>query len=222
MVFTLYDQQVNIMKQKVEKLAKKAEFKKIPTLKISKDEHLLAKASILRKKITVGTKLLSQWQKGEIDENDVEVTLAHEIGHLMDFERKFHSVFFRHNAIVVLYLVLGFGLLKLVWFPHLAEPWIPPLSIFIIWAFFLHWILRRAALAVQLEADKNGASLVTDEQFANSIIKRSRFHITKNFGLVETWEFLVHVILFPSLSERLRNLNFEIKEHKIEIQRMEK
>lgn len=215
-VFTLYDQQVNIMKQKVEKLAKKAKFKKTPTLKISKDEHLLAKASILRKKITVGTKLLSQWQKGEIDENDVEVTLAHEIGHLMDFERKFHSVFLRYNAIVVLYLVLGFGLLKLVWFPHLAEPWILPLLIFIVWAFFLHWILRRVSLAVQFEADKNGASLVSDEQFANSIIKRRRFRDTKGFGLIETWELLLYVILSPSISERLKNLNFEIKEIKIQ------
>jgi Zn-dependent protease with chaperone function len=215
-VFALYDQQVNIMKQKVEKLIKKAEFKKVPTLIISKDEHLLAKASILRKKITVGTKLLSQWQKGEIDENDVEVTLAHEIGHLMDFERKFHSVFFRYNAIVALYLVLGVVLPKLVWYPHLVEPWIPPLLIFIVWAIFLHWIVRRAALAVQLEADKNGARLVTDEQFANSIIKRSRFHVTKDFGLIETWEYLLHVILFPSISERLQNLNFEIKEIKIQ------
>jgi hypothetical protein len=67
-----------------------------------------------------------------------------------------------------------------------------------------------------LEADKNGASLVTDEQFANSIIKRSRFHVTKDFGLIETWEFLLHVILFPSIGERLQNLNFEIKEIKIQ------
>jgi hypothetical protein len=91
--FTLYEQQVNLMKQKIEKLAKKACFKRIPMLRISKDEHLFAEASLLRKKITIGSKLLSQWQKGEIDENDVEVILAHEVGHLMDFERKFHSVF---------------------------------------------------------------------------------------------------------------------------------
>ena len=212
----MYDQQVNIMKHKVEKLAKKAGFKKIPTLRISRDEHLLAKASILRKKITVGTKLLSQWQKGEIDESDVEVTLAHEIGHLMDFDRKFRSVFFRYNAIVVLYLVLGVGLPKLVWIPHLAEPWVLLLLIFSVWTIFLHWILRTAAHAVQLEADRNGASLITDIQFADSIIKRRRSHDAKGFGLIKTWEFLLHVILYPSLSERLLNLNFEIKEIKIQ------
>ncbi len=212
----MYYDQVNIIKQKIEKLAKKAELKEIPTLKISKAEHLVAEASILRKKITVSTGLLSQWQKGEIDENDVEVVLAHEIGHLMDFDRKFHSVFFRYNAVVVLYLFLGVGLPKLVFFRHLAEPWIPPLLIFVIWAFFFHWICRRVSLAVQLEADKNGASLVTDEQFANSITKRKPFHVAKDFGLIETWEFLRHVISSPSISERLQNLNFKIGEIKIE------
>ena len=216
----MYDQQVNIVKQKVEKLSKKAVFKKVPILKISKDEHLLAKASVLRKRITIGTKLLSQWQQGEIDENDVEVTLAHEIGHLIDFERKFSSVFFRYNAIVFLYLALGVVLPRLVWFSHLAEPWIPPLMIFIIWAIFLLWILRRGACAVQLEADKNGARLIKEEQFANSIVKRMEFRGTEGFGLIETWEMLLHVILWPSLSERLRNLNFEIKVRQMEIQRI--
>jgi len=218
-VFELYAQQVNILKQKVEKLTQRAGFQKEPILKISTDKYLLAKASVLRKKITVGQKLLSQWQQGEIDENDVEVTLAHEMGHLIDFQRKFKSVFFRYNAIVVLYLALGVALPRLVWFSHLTEPWILPLMIFIIWALFLHWILRRAACAVQLEADKNGARLITEEQFLNSIVKRTVFSGTEGFGLIETWELLLHVILYPSLSERLRNLNFEIKECKIEIQR---
>jgi len=208
------------MKQQVEKLSKKALFKKAPILKISKNEYPLAKASILRRRITIGTKLLSQWQQSEIDENDVEVILAHEIGHLIDFERKFSSVFLRYNAIVVLYLVLGVVLPRLVWFSHLAEPLVPPIMIFIIWATFLVWILRRGACTVQLEADKNGARLMKEEQFVNSIVKRIEFRGTKGFGIVETWEMFIHMILWPSLSERLRNLNFEIKKHQIEIQRI--
>jgi len=221
MVSTLYDQQVNVIKHKIEKLAKKAEFKKIPTLRISKDEHLVAKASFIRKKITVGTKLLSQWQKGEIDENDVEVTLAHEIGHLMDFERKFHSVFVKYNALTLAYLILGVVLPKLGSDLPAAEPWIPPLLFFIIWAIFLPWILRRAAFAVQLKADKNASLLIKDQLLANSIVKRSVFTPLQGFGPIETWELLLRVILYPSLSERLRNLNFEIKERKIEIQKIE-
>jgi len=208
------------VKLKIEKLSKKAVFKKVPILKISKDEYPLAKASFLGKKITVGTKLLSQLQQNEIDENDVEVILAHEIGHLIDFERKFSSVFFRYNAIVFLYLPLGVVLPRLVWFSHLPEPLIPPLMVFIIWAAFLVWILRRVACTVQLEADKNGARLITEEKFANSIVKRMEFRGTKGLGLIETWEMLLHVILWPSLSERLRNLNFETKVHQIEIQRI--
>jgi hypothetical protein len=220
-VFALQDQQLNTMIQKVEKLAGKAGFERIPTLKISKDKHLLAKASILRKRIIIGAKLLSQWQKGEIDENDVEVTLAHEIGHLIDFERKFNSVFFRYDAMVFLYLAIGVVLPRLVWFPYLTEPWIPPLMIFVIWAGFLPWVLRKASCAVQLEADNKGAQLLTEEQFADSIVKRSKFRDSKGSGLVETWDLLLHVILFPSLNQRLQNLNFEIKESKIEIQRKE-
>lgn len=209
------------MKQKVERLAIKARFERIPALRISKDKHLLAKASILRKKITIGAELLSQWKKGEIDENDVEVTLAHEIGHLIDFERGFSSVLFRYDAFVVLYLVLSVVLPRLFWFSYLTEPWIPPLMIFVIWACFLPWVLRRASCAIQLEADSKGAQLLTEEQFANSIVKRSKFHDSKGSGLIETWDLLLHVILFPSLNQRLRNLNFEIKESKIEIQRKE-
>lgn len=209
------------MKQKVEKLARKAGFERIPTLEISKDKHLFAKASLLRKKIIIGAELLLQWQKGEIDENDVEVTLAHEIGHLIDFERKLNSAFFRYDTIVFLYLVLGVVLPRLVWFSYLTEPWIPPLMIFVIWAGFLPWVLRRASCAIQLEADSKGAQLLTEERFANSIVKRSKFRDSKGSGLIETWDLLLHVILFPSLSQRLRNLNFEIKESKIEIQRKE-
>lgn len=96
----------------------------------------------------------------------------------------------------------------------------PPLMIFIIWAVFLLWMLRRGACAVQIEADKNGARLITEEKFANSIVKRMEFRGTKGFGLVETLEMLHHVILCPSLSERLRNLNFEIEAHQIEIRRI--
>jgi len=56
---------------------------------------------------------------------------------------------------------------------------------------------------------------------ADSIVKRSRYYRPKGFEPIRTWELLLRVVLYPSLSERLQNLNFEIKERKIEIQRTE-
>jgi len=219
MVYAMPDQQVNVLKHLVEKLAKEAGFKETPVLEISNDKHLRAKASIFRKKITVGAELLTQWQNGEIDESDVEVTLAHETGHLIDFDRKFHSVLFSRNVVVVLYLILGAVLLKGGSYLSTVEPWVLFALLSAIWAVPFLWILRASACAVQLEADKNGARLITEEKFANSLAKRMRFH-NAGLGPIETWELLLHVVLFPSLSERLRNLKFEIKESKIEIQRM--
>jgi Zn-dependent protease with chaperone function len=207
------------MKQKAEKLAKQAGLQKIPAVKISKKERV-ASVSVLRKRISVGTELLSQWSRGEIDEDDVEATLAHEIGHIMDFDRKFRSVYFRSNAIALPYITLGVILPKVGSYLPASEPWIPSLLIFIVWAVFLPWILRRTTFAVQFEADRNASRLIGDQQLANSIVKRSRFHPMKTFGPIETWELLSHVILFPFLNERLQNLGFEIKGQKTEIQRI--
>jgi len=217
----MYDQQISIIKQKVEKLAKQAKLKKIPKVKISKKERV-ASVSVFKREITIGTELLSQWHKGKIDENDVEATLAHEIGHIMDFNRKFRSVYFKSSAIALPYIVLGVVLPKFASFLPASEPWIPPLLIFLIWSIFLPGILRMNAFAVQFEADRNASLLIGDQKLANSVAERSQFYSTKGFDPIETWELLSHMILFPSLSERLRNLNFEIKEHKIEIQRIEK
>jgi hypothetical protein len=97
-----------------------------------------------------------------------------------------------------------------------------PHSILAIWAVLLPWIFRKAAVKAQLKADQNASLLIENQQIANSIIKRSRFSsIPQSFGPIETWELLLHRILYPSLDERLRNLNFEIKDWKIEIRKVE-
>ena len=216
MVFCLYEQQINFLKEKVRKLSKKAMLKKIPTINTS-SKVIRAKASFFGKSITFGTRLLEQWKNGEIDESEVEVTLAHEIGHLMDFQRKFRSVCFRYTAILLLYVF--FILPFVVWFIFSPNPL--PLFVFMIWIFILIGILRKAALAPQLEADKNGASLITYEKFAQSLSRRKPLQHTNGFWLIETWKLLCNVLLFPSISERLKNLNFEIKEINREIEKIE-
>jgi Zn-dependent protease with chaperone function len=159
----MYDQQIILMKQKVDKLARQAKLRKIPKLKISRKEPI-AHASFLRKEITIGTKLLAQWQEGKIDETDVEATLAHEIGHLMDYERGARSIYVQ--SIIVLSLYLFFG-------AFLFMQWFLPLSLFLLWIMFLTWIVKRSSIAVQFKADKNATKLINDQQLANSILKRS-------------------------------------------------
>ncbi len=209
-VSALSNRQLQTMTNMIEQLARKAGFEKTPKLKISKDAHLLAKASFWKKKITVGAQLLTQWQRGEIDENDVEVTLAHEMGHLIDFDRKFGSVFFRYNAVGCFCFALVFVLPRLVWFPHLFEPWFPPVLVSLLWGAFFLWVIRAISHTVQLDADKKGADLLTKEQFANSYSKR---RVSRKWGLgpIETWELLLTVVLVPSFDERLQNLGLETR-----------
>jgi len=215
---TDYDQQVNVIKQKVAELTRKANLKAIPEIKISEKENL-ARASFSKKKIIIGIKLLSQLKNGEIDEDDIEAILAHEIGHLMNFDRKFGSVYFKGTVIVAAYLILGIILLKIGSLLTLPEPCVISIYFFLIWSFFLPWIIRKNSLACQFEADKNASKLIGNLKMVNSIAKRFRFYPYKNVSVIETWKLLYHVIFFPSFSERLRNLGFEIKEIKIEIQK---
>ena len=82
----LYSSQVAFLTKALEELAKKAKLRKAPELFISKNERL-ASVNVFQNRISVGEHLLSLWAEGKFSDSDVEATLAHEIGHLMDFRR---------------------------------------------------------------------------------------------------------------------------------------
>jgi len=90
-----------------------------------------------------------------------------------------------------------------------------------LWAFFLPWILVRTEVSSELEADRNAvkSELITAEELAKSIIKKSSYVQDRKNNPVDTFLFLIDVLLGPSTAERLRNLGFEIKKP-VEIQRI--
>lgn len=218
--FALYSQQIAIIEQMIAELSDKAKLNKIPKLIISNSERL-ASTKVFRNQIIVGEYLLSEWQKGALSEDDVYASLAHEIGHRMDFSRNVRSVNFRYLLMRLSYIAIVLALVWLASLPQLPNSWVLPLAVFAFWVAFLPWIVMRTGVPVELEADKNAVSCLIDaDQLANSVVKKSRLAPVENLGPIETLEFLYNMLSHPSLNERLRNLNFEIKH--IEIQKINK
>lgn len=216
----VYSQQIAVIEQKIAELSNKAKLNKVPKLIVSKGERL-ASTRVFLNQVIVGEYMLSQWQEGAFSENDVYASLAHEIGHRMDFSRNIRSVNFRYSSMRLLYVAIGLVLVWLVLLPQLPNSWVLPLAVFAVWVAFLPWIIMRTGVPVELEADKNAVGcLISADQLADSVVKKSRLAPAENLGLIGTLGFLCNVLSHPSLKERLHNLNFEIKQ--IEIQKIDK
>jgi len=208
----MYEEEIRICAQVVSNLAKLAKLPEIPNVKFSKRERY-AKASFCKCEVMVGKQLFEDLKSGRLNQDDVEVVLAHEVGHLMDFRRKLKSVYLKSVASSTAYLFLLTLLLIEILSFWSENLWMRFWTVFLFVGFLLlPYVLRKTALASQLEADKNAAKLIEPEKIANSIIKRSLCTTTKEFGPVETLQLLAHVVIAPFLNERLRNLGLEIKE----------
>ena len=195
------------MTQTIEELAKKAKLRRTPEVCVSKRERL-ASVSVFQNRISVGEHLLSLWQERKFDEKDIEATLAHEVGHLMDFRRDSHSVSFRNLLVESLWF--GFGVAPLVvyvLFPSLTSLVLSAL-LAVGWGFSLPWIVRRVEVRIELEADRNAAVyLVAPQQLANTLVKISSFGLpTKKLGLTARMAFLAGTLTHPSFKERVRYL----------------
>jgi len=200
-------EQIDFMRQKVEVLSRKAGLSHIPELCISKNERL-ASVNPFQYRICVGETVLSLWREGKFDDADVEATLAHEIGHLMDFHRDSHSKSFRNL------------LLESLWFASCVVPLViylisPSLVTIILaaliaigWGFSLPWIIRRIEVSVELQADSNDALyLVNPKQLANALNKISSFGIpARRLGFTAKLSFLAGTLTHPTFKERQKNL----------------
>jgi Zn-dependent protease with chaperone function len=203
----IYSQQEAFMAQKVEELAKKANLKRVPDLCISKNERL-ANVNIFASRIGVGEYLCSLWRDGKFDEKDVEATLAHEVGHLMDFclnsaSRSFRNLIFESSW-------FAFGIVPLI--IYLLIPSFATLvfcvALAAVWGSTLPWIVRRIEVKIELEADQNAALyLVEPQQLANALLKISSFDVpVKKFGLVGRLSFLAGTLTHPTFNERVQQL----------------
>jgi Zn-dependent protease with chaperone function len=200
-------EQVDFMRQRVEELSKKAGLSHVPELCISKSERL-ANVNPFQYRITVGETILSLWREGKFDDSDVEATLAHEIGHLMDFRRDSNSKSFRN----LLFESLWFSscvvpLVLYLFFPSLATLVLASL-IAVGWGFSLPWVIRRVEVRVELEADRNAAVyLVNPKQLASALNKISSFGLpARRLGVTAKLSFLAGTLTHPTFTERLRNL----------------
>ena len=195
------------MKLKMQELSKKAKLKKVPELCISKNERL-ANVNIFQRRISVGEYLCSLWKVDKFSDKDIEATLAHEIGHLMDFRRTSGSKSFRNLLIESLWF--SCGVIPLV--AYLLLPSFPSLvfsGLFAIcWGFSLPWVVRRIEVQIELVADQNAALfLVEPQQLANALVKISSFGgPVKKFGLTGRLSFLAGTITHPSFNERVQSL----------------
>ena len=195
------------MTQTIEELSKKAKLRRVPDLCVTKSERL-ASVNVFQNRISIGEHLLSMWQEGKFDDKDVEATIAHEIGHLMDFRRDSRSSNFRNLLAESLWL--SFGIVPLV--TYLLSPSMMTLIfsalVAVGWGFSLPWIVRRVEVRIELEADRNAAVyMVKPQQLANALTKISAFGMpATKLGFTAKMSFLAGTLTHPSFKERLRNL----------------
>jgi Zn-dependent protease with chaperone function len=195
------------MTQTIEELSKKAKLRRVPEVCVTKSERL-ASVNVFQNRISIGEHLLSMWQEGKFDDKDVEATIAHEIGHLMDFRRDSRSSNFRNLLAESLWL--SFGVVPLV--TYLLSPSMMTLLfsalVAVGWGFSLPWIIRRVEVRIELEADRNAAVyMVKPQQLADALIKISSFGMpSTKLGFTARMSFLASTLTHPSFKERLRNL----------------
>ncbi len=188
-------------------LAKKAKLKRVPELCISKNERL-AHVNIFQRRISVGEYLCSLWKEDKFSDKDIEATLAHEIGHLMDFRRTSGSKSFRNLLLESLWF--SFGMVPIVL--YLLSPSLTTIIFSTMlaagWGISVPWVVRRIEVQIELVADQNAALFLVDpQQLANALVKISSFGIpAKKFGLTGRLSFLAGTLTHPSFNERVQNL----------------
>jgi len=200
-------EQVDFMRQKIEALSKKAGLTHVPELCISKSERL-ANVNPFQYRISVGETILSLWREGKFSDADVEATLAHEIGHLMDFRRDSRSKSFRNLLFEGLWCALCVvPLIIYLFWPSMTTLFITA-AIAIGWGISLPWIIRRVEVGIELEADRNAAVyLVEPKQLAGALDKISSFGIPSRLpGFTAKLSFLAGTLTHPTFKERLSNL----------------
>lgn len=204
----MYSSQFATLEQKLKELCKKAQLSDVPELYVSKHERL-ASVNVFQRRISVGEYLMDLWREGKFTDADVEATLAHEIGHLMDLGHRSHSANFRNLIFTSMWFLFGtFPLVIYLFLPSFAT--IAFSILFAVgWGFSLPRIMRRIDVKVELEADRNAALyLVEPQQLATALAKISALRKpAKHSGLMTKLGGLTGIITHPTFTERINCLN---------------
>jgi len=205
----MYEKETEIMQQILEKMNERAQLKTVPLIKISKITEA-ANVAFTKPRITVSERELKKWQNGELDTNDIEALLAHEFGHLIDLKNGVRSVLAKSTIKVVLYFLGGFGLFVAANSISFGIITLFSALLLLIWIVVFPYFTRKWAIAAQLEADRNASKLIGSEQLALSFIRRIRTPPIP-MGVIETWQRIRFILVMPTISERLKNLNLELE-----------
>ncbi len=198
--------QVAFLSDKLSELCNKAKLKP-PELCISKTERL-ANVNVYQNRVSVGEKLLGLWQQGKFSDHDMEATLAHEVGHLMDFYGNSHSHSFRNLLAESFWF--SFGILPVVLYVLLPtfETLVVAVLLAVGWALSLPFIMRHVEVKIEFEADRNAALyLVSPQQLADALVKISTLSLSScGLGLSSRLAVMVAKVTHPSFSDRVRYL----------------
>ncbi len=199
--------QTNFLTQKLAELSQKANLSSVPELCISKTERL-ANVNVYRDRISIGESLLLHWQNGDFTDHDMEATLAHEIGHLIDFRNDSHSSSFRNLIAESLWFALGILPIVLYVLMPSLEMLAGALLLAAAWGFSLPLVMRHIEVRIEFEADRNAALyLVSPKQLADALVKISKFASSTNgAGVARRLNFFAANLTHPSFNERVQYL----------------
>jgi Zn-dependent protease with chaperone function len=221
----VYEQQFSFINDKIDVLVKKAKLRKKPKIVVSKT---LAPASAngLLNRLYISKNFLAQWKEGIRDEQNVDSILAHEVGHLAEYQYNKTDAILRVLAVFFYFILLLGALasaLALGWIFGILVSFILPIAILSVWIFFLPWILRKLLLLGELKADQYVLefSLMEPHEFASAILKSLVLTPSGKLGPAKTIELLESRLTHPNIIQRLKNIGFELKQP-IQIERTSK
>ncbi len=218
----LYEQEIAYIDKKIDEFCQKAQLKK-PKRKIFKSASPPANSNSLLNELRISEYLLKRWKNGIISKEDIDATIAHEFGHMIDYREKspFQKLAYGGFSFVYVLILLGLGLsfaflsAYLVTISYLLAPVII-LFLFwfvLVWVLFLPTVLRKAHFADELAADCYAISysLTDAQQLANIVVNRIGKPLPEKIGPIHRAEIVWNMLSHPYLYEQLENIGIEIE-----------
>ncbi len=199
---------MQIIDRKSEVLAKQSDLKK-PKVKIIKRNTTGVNSNT--NVLSVDENLLIQWKAGEISEIDVDGTLAHEFGHLIEHSRdKFGRKSDRQLAFYITALVASLIIYSTL---NIPQPALGCTIIALLWTAFLPYILRKIYVSGELAADRNAInfSLISNEKMAFCIANRIARHHIEDIKPLQLLRIIENFVTHPFIKEQLANIGFELE-----------
>jgi len=200
---------IELIKGIIANLARRAEVQ-IPEVKIKNVTLGIAHANI-KDEIEISPELITKWESGFYTNSDIEVVLAHELGHIIDGKKGFKKWFYLGLATLCIYVM---SILPIIFL--LRDIFLIQICAFIIWAFFLPVLFKWLQNRSELRADKYALELTTKENFAHYVVNRLRGK-HQPLNPLKIWQIYYSLASHPGLSERLSLLENEVDDIEVKL-----